>query len=743
MSRRVRPLALVLALVATSCVDASDPTAPTFVEAPSFAKVSNGEIGGLPGFAFLPPIADGETAGTFDDGLLDLLAVEICRMDAGSCAQVVRTLDADGKGPARLRPGGGGYMVVWQTRHDDLDPAADYRIRVLASGSPIGWVDLDILDKGKDKAADGRVPVKNGSALPITFWIPVGLGVRSGPGGGTVELADGAVTLELPPGAVPEDVLLTATPAQLPADAPPFVAGTVWDFGPDGIVFDQPVTLTITYDPADLPPGTDESELRIHKFVDGEFVQQDAGVVDLENRTVSALVDGFSVFVLMERLFPGSPQDLDGPIVRLVEMFDPGTGTWGANAAVDVSAADQDIGMRLSVTDDISGVSDVTVYWIGPGGEQTRQACHVYDPRSPRPPDAGSDTNGQWLCPLPMPRYSEAGTWTVRNVLASDRVLNQRTYHRYTGSDGPLCDSRFPGGNCIAPEPTLTVTGSPTDVTAPTASALEVGLNAFPRDFGPTLTVDASSGPVGVVFRLDATDDLSGVGGDPTERYDGWFYGLQFSGPSGQGFGWFCRDQPTAGTSLNGSFECFATIPQGAEAGAWQVNSLRLTDRVGNGSSWESRFQDDGAGRLCNPAGVCIDQPTVEVLGTGDAEAPTLTSYAMSVTDNQVTVSVGAADIGTGVGRVWVSYRSQTSNQNQFCEAALVSGTAADGIWSCTITFPEFAALGEWHPSLSIQDRATNSRFYRRGASDGLLCYFDDTGTEVCQDVGETDVVLQ
>lgn len=741
MSRRVRPLALVLALVATSCVDASDPTAPTFVEAPSFAKVADGEIGGLPGFAFLPPIAEGETAGTFDGGLLDLLAVEICRMDGDACVQVVRTMDADGKGPERLRLGGGGYMVVWQTKHDGLDPDADYRIRVLASGSPIGWVDVDVLDKKKDKAADGRVPVKNGSSLPIKFWIPEGLGVRTGPEGGTVEMAGGAVTLELPPGAVPGDVLLTATPTELPDDAPPFVAGTVWDFGPDGIVFDAPVTLTLAYDPANLPPGTDESELRIHKFVDGEFVQQDAGVVDLDNHTVSALVEGFSVFVLMERLFPGSPQDLEGPIVRAIEVLDPGTGTWGSTSTVDVSAADQEVGMRLTVTDDISGVADVTVYWEGPGGVQAREACHVFEPRTPRPPDVGSDTNGQWLCPVPMPRYSEAGTWTVRWVRAADRVLNYKTYFRYFGPGGPLCDSRSLGGNCLAPEPSITVTGSPTDVAAPVPSALQVGVNTFPRDFGPTLSVDASAGPVGVVFRLDATDDLSGVGGDPTERYDGWFYGLVLRGPSDQGFGWYCRDQPTAGTALDGSFECFSTIPHEAEAGTWRVTDLRVTDRVGNGRG--PGFRDNGAGQLCDAAGLCIDQPTIEVLGTGDAEVPTLASYSLSVTDNQVTVTVGAQDVGSGVELVFVNYRSATTNQGHFCYAVLTSGTPQDGLWSCTITFPEFAALGEWHPSVSIRDRAGNSRFYRRGASDGLLCYFDDSGTEVCQDVGETDVILQ
>jgi hypothetical protein len=86
----------------------------------------------------------------------------------------------------------------------------------------------------------------------------------------------------------------------LPSDGPPVIPGTAWDLGPDGLEFAQPVTMVLTYDDADLPPGTDGSMLRIHELVEGEFVQLAGGVVDEAANTVTALVDGFSGFAVLE-----------------------------------------------------------------------------------------------------------------------------------------------------------------------------------------------------------------------------------------------------------------------------------------------------------------------------------------------------------------------------------------------------------------------------------------------------------
>ena len=124
-------------------------------------------------------------------------------------------------------------------------------------------------------------------------------GTVADPVGGAVSLADGAVTLVLPASAVGEAVVVTAEPAkQLPAD-PARVLGTAFNLGPDGLVFDQPVILTIEYDPANVPSGIPEVWLRLRRIVDGAYVPVDSAVVDTANHTVSGTIYGFSTFAVV------------------------------------------------------------------------------------------------------------------------------------------------------------------------------------------------------------------------------------------------------------------------------------------------------------------------------------------------------------------------------------------------------------------------------------------------------------
>ncbi|NNL30827.1 MAG: hypothetical protein HKO77_07375, partial [Gemmatimonadetes bacterium] len=84
------------------------------------------------------------------------------------------------------------------------------------------------------------------------------------------------------------------------------------------------------------------------------------------------------------------------------------------------------------------------------------------------------------------------------------------------------------------------------------------------------------------------------------------------------------------------------------------------------------------------------------------------------------------------------------STQSQSCFASLDAGNANAGSWSCTITFSEFAALGQWELNVELWDVAGNRRYYFRRSSDGYLCYFDPvTSTQVCQDFGDTDLILE
>jgi hypothetical protein len=81
-----------------------------------------------------------------------------------------------------------------------------------------------------------------------------------GPGGGTFTTVDGAVTIVVPAGALDQPVTITATRATAPSGLP-VIAGTAWEFGPDGTQFAVPVEVTISYDPANV--SGDPANLRL------------------------------------------------------------------------------------------------------------------------------------------------------------------------------------------------------------------------------------------------------------------------------------------------------------------------------------------------------------------------------------------------------------------------------------------------------------------------------------------------
>jgi len=119
-------------------------------------------------------------------------------------------------------------------------------------------------------------------------------GTAVGPEGGTVSVE--GLTLEIPPGALSEEVSITLEEISLGAGGIPagFLAldGTVFDLGPDGLRFDEPVALTLRYSAGDVPAGVAESELRMLHLDGGVAVLE--STIDRTSRTVTAYVEHFS-----------------------------------------------------------------------------------------------------------------------------------------------------------------------------------------------------------------------------------------------------------------------------------------------------------------------------------------------------------------------------------------------------------------------------------------------------------------
>jgi len=131
--------------------------------------------------------------------------------------------------------------------------------------------------------------------------------------GGTVGL-----TTELEP-LTEITILIMHEPPSPPEDA--YVISLVYDFQPSGATFEPPVTLTWSYDPADIPEGVAEEDLLIAYYdqAAGEWIVLEGCVVDPEADTVTCLVGHFTAFRAMV-FIPVPAFSLSGLEVSPVEV---------------------------------------------------------------------------------------------------------------------------------------------------------------------------------------------------------------------------------------------------------------------------------------------------------------------------------------------------------------------------------------------------------------------------------------
>lgn len=113
-------------------------------------------------------------------------------------------------------------------------------------------------------------------------------------GSAQLDLAGGAVRLFIPGGALQTPVAFSATPTTAVPDADILVDGTAFDIGPSGTVFADAVTLTLSYELEDLPPGAKESELGLYKVIDGKWERMPGSTLNTVDGTVSGQISSLS-----------------------------------------------------------------------------------------------------------------------------------------------------------------------------------------------------------------------------------------------------------------------------------------------------------------------------------------------------------------------------------------------------------------------------------------------------------------
>ena len=286
---------ITTAAAAAACRDLPDIPQPalTGLGTPPAAFV-DATHGGNASFFFLPPIAPRANGrGALDVSLTPV--VEVCEWSANACAaRPVSRLTA------RLEDEH--YAANWTTNGLGLDPSKAYHLRVLVAGSELGSADLAVVNNASEsKSVDASryVAVVNKSTLPIKFRIERGAVWVVGSAGAQISAMSGQVRLDIPAGALASDVGITvqhASNAPSPSGTGFVVAGAVFDFGPPGLTFATPARLTIGYDPANLPAGRAERDLRLLHGVNAAWQPVAGSVVDEQANTVSGLVASFSPY---------------------------------------------------------------------------------------------------------------------------------------------------------------------------------------------------------------------------------------------------------------------------------------------------------------------------------------------------------------------------------------------------------------------------------------------------------------
>lgn len=175
-----------------------------------------------------------------------------------------------------------------------------------------------------------------------------------GASGGKAVSANGRLKIQVPPGALVSSMTLTIQQIDAPA---PGAVGHVFEVGPTGTTFSQPVTLTLRFTEEDLGGGS-PYDLRIATFARGAW-QAVESIVNPSTSVAAAQITHLSPWTLV--LGPGfdptgtggtgggDGTDLDAGVDEDASQDDAGAGadaTPGADAGADVGAgagADADL----------------------------------------------------------------------------------------------------------------------------------------------------------------------------------------------------------------------------------------------------------------------------------------------------------------------------------------------------------------------------------------------------------------
>jgi hypothetical protein len=208
--------------------------------------------------------------------------------------------------------------------------------------------------------------------------------------------------------------------------------------------------------------------------------------------------------------------------------------------SVDVSAGDDTVRVTISATD-ASDITRVFARFRSASGELilATSGCAL---------QSGTARAGTWSCDVRVPRYVEAGMWTVEQV-----VLEDQLGHATFISTAQLASAGY--------ERMLRVASSPSDNSAP----LLTGFTFTPS------TAHVSAAPDTVTITISGTDDVSGITSVSTTLRSNT--GTTILSPGGCFL--------TSGSANAGTYTCTLVVPQNVERGTYSFIRVAFEDAIG------------------------------------------------------------------------------------------------------------------------------------------------------------------
>ena len=210
-------------------------------------------------------------------------------------------------------------------------------------------------------------------------------------------------------------------------------------------------------------------------------------------------------------------------------------------------------------------------------------------------------------------------------------------------------------------------------------------------------TIDTTLSSQDVTFSMTVTDDLSGVANAEFAITAPATTTEKFVTPPPNCIAY----APSSGTPRSGVWSCVITIPRYSHAGTWTIVQAYATDGVGNHFAYNA----SALTALGFPSTVTVTSdpdtlPPVQTFISLSAGTLDVSSGPQSLTCNMT-----VTDDKSGVLASGCAVFSPSSSQRLFCVAyAPSSGTIFNGVFSCSVTIPQYAQAGNWTSQGAAED---------------------------------------